>query len=570
STQLKISFTSQCGVPSLRVRIIHVAVSLTRSLPLSRLVCALFVCWRRSERGRLNKFKSALVAAVATGLVITAPGVGAVAFAQETAATANPANIDASKTATLTIHKHADADKTGGNDNGLKNPEFDGKKGLPGATFEVSRVKGYDLTKNADWEKLAKSGLDPATIDATQLENTQEVTTGADGSVAVQNLPLGLYLVKETKAPQGHNIGASKEFLVTLPMTNPQNRNAWNYDVHVYPKNKKVENPDIPTKTVKDANTKAGDKISYEATSPVQQYDSLTKFKVRDFYPADRLENGAVTSVKITGNKAGAASEAVLEASDYKVANDTAAGHLDITLTASGIAKVNEFAADADRKVVVGLDFTVKKIEGDVTAPIENKVGVGQDNTGTPGDDPEIPETPPETPKWPRSYYGDVKIVKTGSENKALKGVKFDVYRCNSPEDIAVTPLIKDAATTDADGTAIIRGLQANNWVNNQEWPLEKKAAQDDPRDYLAYCLVETETVPGHELLAQPVKFQIVANDATKTVPLVEQAIKNNPTNGGFELPLTGGQGVLFLLAGGVLLLVMAGGATYVLRRREA
>ena len=46
--------------------------------------------------------------------------------------------------------------------------------------------------------------------------------------------------------------------------------------------------------------------------------------------------------------------------------------------------------------------------------------------------------------------------------------------------------------------------------------------------------------------------------------------VKNNPSNGGFNLPLTGGKGVLFLLAGGVLLLVLAGGATYVLRRRES
>lgn len=52
----------------------------------------------------MNKFKSALVAAVATGLVITAPGVGAVAFAQEAeVAAANPANIEANKTAKLTM-----------------------------------------------------------------------------------------------------------------------------------------------------------------------------------------------------------------------------------------------------------------------------------------------------------------------------------------------------------------------------------------------------------------------------------------------------------------------------------
>lgn len=520
----------------------------------------------------MNKFKSALVLAVATGLVITAPGVGA--FAQEPegvqeVVVANPANINANSTAKLTIHKHADADKTGGNGNGLVNETLQGKDGLQGAKFEIARVDGYDLTTNAGWKKLSDSGLTAETVNPASLRDKQEVTTGPDGSVEVSSLRLGLYYVKETQAPQGHNVGESKAFLVTLPMTNPQKLNEWNYDVHVYPKNNKVEDPSSPTKTVADANTKAGDKISYAATSPVQAFESLTKFKVRDFFPADRLENPAVTSVKITGNKDGAASETQLEAADYAVT--PANGTLDVVLTASGIAKVNEFTADKDRKVVVGLDFTVKKVDAEVTTPIENKIGVTQDNTGTPGDDPGDPEEPGDNPEnpWPRSYYGDVQITKTGADGQNLNGVTFDLYRCDDPQNLAAAPLIKDAATTSNDGTAVIRGLQANNWVNNQSLPLDQKT-DNDPREYLAYCLVETKTAQGHELLAEPVKFQIEANNQTKTVALTALAVENNPSNGGFTLPLTGGKGVLFLLAGGVLLLVLAGGATYVLRRREA
>lgn len=523
----------------------------------------------------MNKFKSALVAAVATGLVITAPGVGAVAFAQEAegaqeVTAANPANIDATKTAKLTIHKHADADKTGDAGNGLVNETLQGKAGLSGAKFEIARVDGYDLKTNEGWKKLFESGLTAENVDPGTLRDKKEVTTGQDGSVEVSDLPLGLYYVKETQAPQGHNVGESKAFLVTLPMTNPKERNAWNYDVHVYPKNNKVEDPVKPTKTVADANSKAGDKISYVATSPVQAFDSLTKFQVRDFFPADRLETPEVTSVKITGNKNGEASETQLEAADYKVMTP-ANGTLDVVLTASGIAKVNEFTADKDRKVVVGLDFTVKKIEGDVTTPIENKIGVTQDNTGTPGDDPDDPSDPGDDPDnpWPRSYYGDVKITKTGANDQTLNGVTFDLYRCNGPKDMAAKALIENAATTGEDGTAVIRGLQANNWVNNQSLPLDEKT-DNDPREYLAYCLVETQTAPGHELLAEPVKFQIQANNENKTVELTALDVKNNPSNGGFNLPLTGGKGVLFLLAGGVLLLVLADGATYVLRRRES
>lgn len=520
----------------------------------------------------MNKFKSALVAAVATGLVITAPGVGAfaqVAEGVQEVAVANPANINANSTATLTIHKHADADKTGNRGNGLVDETLQGKNGLAGAKFEIFRVEGYDLTTNAGWKKLSESGLTAENINQANLRDKREVTTGPNGSVEVSGLPLGLYYVNETQAPKGHNVGESKAFLVTLPMTNPQDLNKWNYDVHVYPKNNKVEDPSNPTKTVADANTKAGEKISYVATSPVQAFEALTKFQVRDFFPSDRLENPAVTSVKITGNKSGSSAETVLEAEDYRVT--PAEGTLDVVLTASGIAKVNEFSADAGRKVVVGLDFTVKEVENGATTPIENKIGVTQDNTGTPGDDPEDPEEPGDNPDnpWPRSYYGDVQITKTGDNDQTLNGVTFDLYRCDDPKSLAAEPLIKDAATTGADGTAVIRGLQANNWVNNQSLPLENKI-DNDPRQYLGYCLVETKTAPGHELLAEPVKFQIEANNETQTVALKALAVKNSPSNGGFNLPLTGGKGVLFLLAGGVLLLILAGGATYVLRRREA
>lgn len=361
-------------------------------------------------------------------------------------------------------------------------------------------------------------------------------------------------------------------------MTHPTDLNTWNYNVHVYPKNKKVDNPDQPTKTVNDANTIAGDTIKYQASAPVQAYKTLTQFLARDFYPADRLENGEVANVTIQGTKAGQAASAELVAgTDYTVTDDNQ-GNLDTVLTAAGIEKLNGFEANAQRKVVVDLTFTVKKLDAEAAAPIENKFGVTQNNTGTPGDKPTPPtppgetppgETPPGgTPNWPRSYYGDVKITKTGKDDKALKGVTFDLYRCNSEAELADTALLKNI-TTRPDGTAVVRGLQANNWVNNKEWSLTEKE-QNDPRAYLAYCLVETKTAPGHELLAQPIKFQVVANDTTKTVALVDQQISNIPSNGGFDLPLTGGQGVIYLLAGGVMLLVLAGGAYYIMRRREA
>lgn len=523
----------------------------------------------------MNIFKRSLVAAFATGIVLTGANAGAVAIAQENAVQqdapkANPALINKDANASLTIHKRATPETQREPGNGLENTSDLGP-GLEGAEFQIYKVKGIDLTTNEGWKKATQ--LKAADIDIKKdVDLVKTVTTGPNGDVT-EELALGLYYVVETKAPAGHNIDTAP-FLVALPMTHPTELNTWNYNVHVYPKNRKVENPEEPTKTVDDANIKVGDTITYTGTAPVQKYQTLTQFKISDIYDATRITpvGNGVVAVRIVGTRQGQEAHELLNSTDYQVVPGD--GQLDTYLTESGIKKLNEFEALTDRKVEVDLKFTVNELiaQDKDAAAILNRLGVIQKNTGTPGENPPDKPTPPENPQWPRSYYGNVEITKKGTGadgEKLLEGVTFDVYRCDSPSSLDTKPLIT-GVTTNAQGIARISGLQANNWVNNKEWPLDNKDTAGDPRAFIAYCLVETKTAPGHELLAEPVQFQIKADDANRTVRLTALEVKNNPHNGGFNLPLTGGQGVLFLLAGGVLLLVMAGGATFMLRRREA
>ena len=69
--------------------------------------------------------------------------------------------------------------------------------------------------------------------------------TGADGKVSFTGLPVGMYLVIETKTPQAVTVPV-EPFLVSIPMTRigdettgtgNQNQKEWLYDVTVYPKN---------------------------------------------------------------------------------------------------------------------------------------------------------------------------------------------------------------------------------------------------------------------------------------------------------------------------------------------
>lgn len=77
------------------------------------------------------------------------------------------------------------------------------------------------------------------TLIGTKNTNASGVAT-FDKGASEQNLPLGLYLVMETKSPDQVTTPC-EPFLVSVPMTRVGTTNPksdWLYDVHVYPKNK--------------------------------------------------------------------------------------------------------------------------------------------------------------------------------------------------------------------------------------------------------------------------------------------------------------------------------------------
>ena len=86
-----------------------------------------------------------------------------------------------------------------------------------------------------------------AYLPRTAAGTTQAV--GEDGNVTFENLPLGLYLVVQTKASRGY--AAINSFLVSLPYAQGDN---WRYDVDATPKvgtllpDPEPEEPDTPGK----------------------------------------------------------------------------------------------------------------------------------------------------------------------------------------------------------------------------------------------------------------------------------------------------------------------------------
>ncbi|WP_228145553.1 LPXTG cell wall anchor domain-containing protein [Paenarthrobacter ureafaciens] len=76
---------------------------------------------------------------------------------------------------------------------------------------------------------------------------------------------------------------------------------------------------------------------------------------------------------------------------------------------------------------------------------------------------------------------------------------------------------------------------------------------------------MENTAPAGYELLTEPIPFLVTA--ATTAVG-VDLQVKNIPSNGGFQLPFTGGTGTGLIYTAGVLLLL--GAVIGILRSRRS
>lgn len=269
---------------------------------------------------RLNKIllKRAVAAFAAACTLGTCCVAGSVAWADPNAATtteADTANININKKdqTSITIHKYEAPAIKDSKGNGIRSDGTDqsslfkdGNKRNPveGVVFTVWRLKTYqtgkgntdeeiDLSKSEDWKKIkdledlveiaasgkklasdfvtsgadqkfnkyAASTASPApsgcTKAAAETAAGAQCTTGQDGSVKLDQLPMGLYYIEETDnhnaqkcvAKTGGNgydcskVSITKKtapFFVTTPLPNPNAKDAagaWIYEVNVYPKN---------------------------------------------------------------------------------------------------------------------------------------------------------------------------------------------------------------------------------------------------------------------------------------------------------------------------------------------
>lgn len=493
----------------------------------------------------------AAVALAAGGLAV-APGAGAVPAPATVPAVVAPAAVtipdDTTSTGTLHITKYQQG-STNGTATGLQS---DDPKGTPisGVTFTATRLT-FDLSTQAGWEDLAKLGGNTANVTAAmKTTSTYTGTTNASGVADLTGLPVAAYLVQETSYPG--NVTPSEPFIVTIPMTDPTNENAWLYDVYVYPKNAVTD----VKKTVSNADDlTVGSTLTYTIDADVPNLP--TGSTIDNYQVLDKLDPRlTATAGDVTVAMTGTGAVTLTSGTDYTVTvadSPNGTSYVTVDFTATGRAKIlaARKSGDATIKVRVTVNSTLTA-QGSGSGEITNTAYVIPNTPATAWDPANPADNPPsDTPdSSTTSKYGKVKITKTGTDDKAAAtyaGATFNVYSCSSDGTLDGDPLSvggTTAFTTGSDGTATIDGLKNNDWTDGKEVTADTY-----------YCLVETKAPSGYELQADPIPFQVLQSNATSDNSYtVAETVTDVPKNGSFTLPLTGAAGVAVLvLAGGLL-----------------
>lgn len=308
------------------------------------------------------------------------------------AETVSTSTINKEKLGSITIYKYAQTadqeeeskDKVGNGEVITDTGNISGTK-LPNAEFTVYRVKNTDelmeyyagiqngSTKEFTVDECFVTGKDQtadnleddykgtnAVADKTAKGKVATDSTNSEGMVTFGSLPVGLYLVIETRVPESVTT-PTKPFLVSIPMTREgtDNKNKqWLYDVTVYPKNSTVEG----TVTLR---KKGFDGITTVNLSDVKfklwKYDETDK-TYKEFTLTKGITTGANGEVKIENLVKG---RYVLQETEYEKNKDK--GYI---LNTKGIYA---FLIDAKGKVAEN------KIADDNFAGISNceKVEVG-------------------------------------------------------------------------------------------------------------------------------------------------------------------------------------------------
>jgi len=458
-------------------------------------------------------------------------------------------------------------------------PVLQTAKGAPvsGVQFTAYPIAEINLKDPAHWSKVSALSTPGAIPDSACADPARPVLDGysfeagmtspdtdASGEATINSMPVKAYLVCETKTP-GNIVQKAKPFVVTIPHPNTADgQGQWLYDVHVYPKNEKIE----VSKTIQNQKVNGyavGSKVRFPVTSTLPKLDDTSHYKyfqLKDTLDA-RLTGPTATDVTLDG--------APLDDTDYQVAVDGQT--VTVTFTKAGLAKLKDLPG---KNVQVIFEGTVSEA-GD--GSINNTAQLISDTTyaTTPPDpsDPPVDPNDPPTTDTVTTNWGNLTIKKLDSHDRAgskagLKGAEFQLFKAKesyagtcTKEKVgdAISVDGKTTLTTDGNGTIDIKGLFVSDSIDGADRDNKVNAVER------CYVLVETKAPAGFVLpsgddAVTPVKVTVGAETTDDvTIENTKQTVPG--------LPLTGANGMLILTASGAALLMIAVGSVLVARYRE-
>ena len=450
-------------------------------------------------------------------------------------------------------------------------------------------------------DTLNKAMADALAANATTVKDALEAymvsaggtampLTNENGKTIVRDLPVGLYLLVETKVPEMVT-STTNPFFVSLPMTtvsgnensaSPEGGHFWNYDVVVYPKN----DTGIPSleKTVREASkdtgknegsdtitdgfdhnatASAGDTMEYLIISTLPTITSnATALTVYNFY--DTLSQGLSynksegVKIEIFTDKDCTDKIATwdMDSGKFGVTYSSDDRHMTVDIAKAGLDEINGRTENVNGNVYMGYSNYTIRLTYTATVNSDASMVYGEN-----GNENEVVLT------WKRTsstYYDTLisdahvysfgidltkvfsdKDSETAEETGMFKHVKFKIW--NETDDYWVT-----AKRDEATGIYYVTGHVAEEADATVFYPVTSgdaygkiivKGLEDDE-----YVLTEIETANGYVLLKDAIHVVITAaDDATRPCTAYTKdvlgVLQNDPHyafDGGFDLHLAG------------------------------
>ena len=304
-----------------------------------------------------------------------------------------------------------------------KGADFLKALGLADGKNRYEKADALDASKYFYQSDVLISALSSGlTANATTVKNAMEryaatngtamPLTDSYGKTKAENLPLGLYLVAETKVPE-MVVSTTDPFLVSVPMTSVNGSNAndsgtrWIYDITLYPKNL----TGIPSleKTLRETKADTGKTDSYAHTGTASAGDTID-YQIISTLPSITSESTYLScytfvdtlSKGLTYNKGDVALEFFTDAActdsvakwteaDGKFTvsyNTTSAGEsvMTIEMSATGLSEINTSKAVYSGASMVNSGYSDCTVRITYQATMNSDGSVVYGDTGNPND----------------------------------------------------------------------------------------------------------------------------------------------------------------------------------------